>query len=346
MAPQVPTAEGCWWQADKGHAAQPIAFLPGATPQGTEQPQSFTQAKARPGTGPGWCLLPPASARWCRRGRPALSPRSPVSSRREPPLPGQLAGAAFPPGDMPREEFALHSLTPALIIGIEPASLFHKSPELISRSPFHPRLRDSPAPSVYKQREGGALPKGRGTEGCGLPPPRLTHETSALLRHRGREEQLGRAGWQEVPPGRDRRCLTPSSSKAPGTRTLCPRPPVGPAGFSDSRRLLKLSQILPPEAKRAQPRRRCRSAAPCARCQGLPGLLIQSPAHKEGRTEAAASLRSQTLSRDPFSDTLQVLSLPCAPAHQGTRARRQLGLHRHPSQPSFLGSRSTLLWVW
>lgn len=57
-------------------------------------------------------------------------------TRAEMPLSGQLAGAAFPPREMPAEEFALHSLTPALIIGIEPASLFHKSRELISRSPF------------------------------------------------------------------------------------------------------------------------------------------------------------------------------------------------------------------
>lgn len=78
--------------------------------------------------------LPSASVHQCREGweQGAHGP----GTRAEMPLSGQLAGAAFPPREMPAEEFALHSLTPALIIGIEPASLFHKSRELISCSPF------------------------------------------------------------------------------------------------------------------------------------------------------------------------------------------------------------------
>lgn len=68
----------------------------------------------------------------------APAPPQPLT-REELPLSGQPAGAAFPPGEMPTEECALHSLTPALIIGIKSASLFHKSRELISCSPFSAR---------------------------------------------------------------------------------------------------------------------------------------------------------------------------------------------------------------
>lgn len=44
-----------------------------------------------------------------------------------PPRSCRRASTALPPSDMPTEEFALHSLTPALIIGLELASVFHKS---------------------------------------------------------------------------------------------------------------------------------------------------------------------------------------------------------------------------
>lgn len=157
------------------------------------------------------------------------------------------------------------------------------------------------------------MPKGRGTEGCGLPPPRLSHKTSALLRHRRREEQPGRAGWQEVPPGRDRCCLTPEFLKGSQHKDALSSPAGRPRGVLRQQEAAEALQNPRPRSKASAAR--CGSAAPCARCQGLPGLLIQSPAHKEGRTEAEASLHSQTLSRDPISSTLQVLSLPRAPAH-------------------------------
>lgn len=63
-----------------------------------------------------------------------------ILSGDELPLSGQPTSAAFAPGEMPTEEFALHAVTPALIIGIKLASLFHKSSrELISCSSFSAR---------------------------------------------------------------------------------------------------------------------------------------------------------------------------------------------------------------
>lgn len=90
---------------------------------------------------------------------------------------GPAASTAFPPGEMPAEEFAPHSSTPALIIGIESGSLFHKSPELVSCSPFFTR-GSRVTPSMHKHRVVGpakAFPRARAqtpsTEavGCDIP---------------------------------------------------------------------------------------------------------------------------------------------------------------------------------
>lgn len=76
-------------------------------------------------------------SRLARADSAPAPPQPPIGE--ELPLLGQPAGTAFPPGEMPTKEFALHSLTPALITGIKLASLFHKSRELISRSPCSAR---------------------------------------------------------------------------------------------------------------------------------------------------------------------------------------------------------------
>lgn len=94
----------------------------------------------RTGRGPRWSCLPHRLVHVGRDRSGDLALAPPQSLTREKlPLSGQPAGTAFPPGEMPTEEFALHSLTPALIIGIKSASLFHKSRELIPCSPFSAR---------------------------------------------------------------------------------------------------------------------------------------------------------------------------------------------------------------
>jgi len=99
-------------------------------------------------------------------------------TREELPLLGQRAGIAFPPGEMPTQEFALHSLTPALIIGIKLASLFPKSRELISCSPFSARGSGATR-SLWIRAEGGGLcqspPQGPGHR---LPARKLSAATS------------------------------------------------------------------------------------------------------------------------------------------------------------------------